>query len=216
MAFPAPLLLPILLPAEKFINAALLVDDISRARLGELNDKVIVIHETSFNMSIAVSIVSSTVQLLNQYDGEADVKLSGDYPSLIALLKSSDALYGSSIRIEGELGVAETLRSIVGQLDIDMESLVAPIAGGPVARQASRLFEAATSWFERTTQNAEHNTKDYLQEEVNLLVPPALATEFTEQVTQLREAVDRAEARLRRLEQHSSVRANNTLAGKSS
>jgi len=216
MAFPAPLLLPILLPAERLINAALSVDEISRTRLGELNDKVIVIHETTFEATIAVSIVGNAVQLLNQFDGEANVTLTGDYSSLLALIKSSDALYGSSIRIEGELGVAETLRSIVGQLDIDAESLIAPITGGSVARQAGLLFESASSFFSRTSDSVRLNTKEYLQEEARVLVPPTLAQEFEEEVVSLREAVDRAEARLRRLEQKRSSQTNSTTPGKSS
>lgn len=206
MAFPAPLLLPLLIPAERVINAALSVDEISRQRLGELNDKVIVIHETRFDAVVAVSIVSSNVQLLNQFDGEADVTLTGDYASLLKLMKSSDALYGSSIRIEGELGVAETLRSIVGQLDVDVESLLTPLAGGTAAHQAGRLFDSATAWFARTRSTVEINTRDYLQEESNTLVPNILATEFGTAVTDLREGVDRAEARLRRLE-HTAAKA---------
>ncbi len=204
MAFPAPLLLPILLPAERLINAALSVDDLSKQRLGELNDKVVVINETSFDAKVGIAIVSNSVQLLNEFDGEADVTLSGNYSSLLALLKSSDALYGSSIRIEGELGVAETLRSIMGQLDIDAESLLAPITGGSVAHQAGRFFESTAAWFSRTGENVRLNTKDYLQEESNVLVPPTLAKEFGEGVTEIREAVDRAEARLRRLEQNAA------------
>ena len=213
MAFPAPLLLPILLPAERLINSALSVDEISQSRLSELNDKVIVIHETSFDATIAVSVVASSVQLLNQFDGDADVRLSGDYASLIALVKSSDALYGSSIRIEGELGVAETLRNIVNHLDIDIESLVAPIAGGAVARQAGLFFESASSWFTRTKQGMQLDTKDYLQEEANVLVPRTLAQEFDDEVTRVREAVDRADARLRRIEQRASQRASNSDSG---
>lgn len=216
MAFPAPLLLPILIPAERIINAALSVDQISQSRLAELNDKVIVINETSFDITLAISVVSSSIQLLNEFDGEADVTLSGDYSSLIALVKSSDALYGSSIRIEGELGVAETLRSVVGQLDIDIESLVAPIAGGSVARQAGLFFESASAWFTRTNNSVQLNTKDYLQEEINVLVPPTLATEFSEEVTELREAVDRADARLRRLEQRALIQAKKNDFGKPS
>jgi len=216
MAFPAPLLLPILIPTERLINAALAVDEISRTHLGELNDKVIVIHETSFDATVAIAIVSNSVQLLNQFDGDADVTLRGDYSSLIALIKSSDALYGSSIRIEGELGVAETLRSVVGQLDIDVESLVAPIAGGNAARQAGLLVDSAAAWFARANRSVQLNTKDYLQEESNVLVPPTLAAEFNDEVTQIREAVDRADARLRRLEQKASMQSKNVDSGKPS
>ncbi len=201
MAFPAPLLLPILLPLEKLVNAALSSDEISRNRLGELNDKVIAVHETTFDVCIGISIVSNEVQILNEFDGESDVKLTGELSSLMGLMKSSDALYGSGIRIEGQLSVAEHLRSIVSQLDIDTESLLAPIAGGTVAHQAGRFVDLASSWFKSTSEKTKLNTKEYLQEEANVLVPPALAEEFTEHVTELREGVDRLDARLRRLEQ---------------
>jgi len=113
-------------------------------------------------------------------------------------------LYGSSVRIEGELGVAESFRSIVKDLDVDAESLLAPITGGSVAHQLGRSLESATSWFQRTATNARLNTKDYLHEESKVLVHPKMATEFTEEVTALREAVDRAEARLRRIERNRS------------
>jgi len=193
MAFPAPLLLPLLLPAERVINAALSVDTISAERITELNDKVIVIHETSFDVTVGIAIVAGEVQLLNQYDGSADVTLSGDYSSLLALMQSSDALYGSSIRIEGELGVAESFRSVFKQLDVDVESLLAPIAGGTFAHQAGRIVNTATTWLSRSADTFQLNTKEYLQEESQLLVPPILSQEFTQAVGELREGVDRAE-----------------------
>jgi len=201
MAFPAPLLLPALLPAERLINAALAVDELSAQRLDELEGKVVLIHETKFEINLGIAVVERQVQLLNQFDGEADVTLSGDYSSLAALMKSSDALYGSGIRIEGELGVAESLRSIVNQLDIDIESLLAPLTGGTAAHQIGRILGDASAWFNRSREALQLNTKEYLEEEADLLVPRVLADEFSTAVTELREGVDRAEARLRRLEQ---------------
>lgn len=209
MAFPAALLLPVLFPAERLINAALAVDDISRERLGELNDKVIAIEETTLSICIAVSIVSNRVQLLNDFDGEADVTLRGDYSSLIGLVKSSDALYGSKIRIEGELGVAETLRSIVGQLDIDVESLLAPAIGGSPAHLAGRFFDQSAQWFSRTVESTQLNTKEYLQEETHMLVQPSAVDHFSDGVSDVKEAVDRAEARIRRLERSLKAKLDN-------
>lgn len=209
MAFPATLLLPVLLPAERLINAALAVDDISRERLGELNDKVIAIEETTLSICVAVSIVSNQVQLLNNFDGEADVTLRGDYSSLVGLVRSSDALYGSKIRIEGELGVAETLRSIVGQLDIDVESLLAPAIGGSPAHLAGRFFDQSSQWFSRTVESTQLNTKEYLQEETNVLVQPSAVNNFSDGVSDVKEAVDRAEARIRRLERSLKAKLDN-------
>jgi ubiquinone biosynthesis accessory factor UbiJ len=209
MAFPAALLLPVLLPAERLINAALAVDDISRDRLGELNDKVIAIEETTLSICMAVSIVSNRVQLLNDFDGVADVTLRGDYSSLIGLVKSSDALYGSKIRIEGELGVAETLRSIVGQLDIDVESLLAPAIGGSPAHLAGRFFDQSAQWFSRTVESTQLNTKEYLQEETKMLVQPSAVNDFSDGVSDVKEAVDRAEARVRRLERSLKAKLDN-------
>ncbi len=209
MDFPAPLLLPVLLPAEGLINAALSVDDISRDRLGELNDKVIAIQETTLSISVAVAIVSNRVQLLNEFDGEADVTLRGDYSSLLGLVKSSDALYGSKIRIEGELGVAETLRSIVGQLDVDFESLLSPAIGGSAAHVAGRFFDQSAQWFMRTVESTRLNTKEYLQEETNTLVQPSAVRDLKDGVADVKEAVDRVEARIRRLERSAKVKPDN-------
>jgi len=216
MAFPAPLLLPILIPAERVINAALKTDEISRNRLTDLNDKVIAIHETSLDIALGIAVVGNEVQLLNEFDGESDVKLIGDKSSLMALMKSSDALYGSGIRIEGQLSDAEALRNIVGQLDIDIESLLAPIAGGTIAHQAGRFAESAASWFKSASVKTQVSTKDYLQDEVNVLVPTILSKEFSEEVTELREGVDRADARLRRLEQRKLARSSGSKSPGSS
>jgi len=162
---------------------------------------VIAVHETSFDICIGIAVVNNEIQLLNEFDGESDVRLAGDKASLLALMKSSDALYGSGIRIEGQLSDAEALRSIVSQLDIDIESLLAPIAGGTVAHQAGRFAGLAANWLKSTSEKTQANAKEYLQEEANLLVPQILSEEFSEQLSELREGVDRADARLRRLEQ---------------
>jgi len=129
------------------------------------------------------------------------------YTALLALAKSPDALYGSGIRIEGELGIAETLRTLVTQLDIDLESLIAPVVGGTAAHQANRLTDSVANWLHRSADALQQNTKEYLQEEAQLVPPKVLHHEFSEQVSDLREGVDRAEARLRRLEQRISSAA---------
>ena len=85
--------------------------------------------------------------------------------------------------------------------------MLAPITGGTIAHQAGRFVESAASWFNSASVKAQASTKDYLQDEVNLLVPPTLSEEFNEQVTELREGVDRADARLRRLEQRKLSRS---------
>jgi len=82
MAFPAPLLLPALLPAERLINAALAVDELSAQRLDELEGKVVLIHETKFEINLGIAVVERQVQLLNQFDGEAML-----LPGLIAAVK---------------------------------------------------------------------------------------------------------------------------------
>ncbi len=69
------------------------------------------------------------------------------------------------------------------------------------ARHLSQVAKSVRTWARRARRTAGENIAEYLQEEGRDLVTDAELEEFLRGVDEMREAVDRIEARILRLEQ---------------
>ena len=74
------------------------------------------------------------------------------------------------------------------------------LVGDVAARQLGNFARAAAGWGEKSLSTLTQNISEYLQEESRDLVTRTEANEFLAAVDGLREAVDRLEARIARLD----------------
>jgi ubiquinone biosynthesis protein UbiJ len=105
------------------------------------------------------------------------------------------------VDISGSSALVLDLAKIIQQLDIDWEALISPMTGGIVAHQIGKGFRSLISWGKDSGQTLATSSKEYLEDEVQLLVPKPLAEHFGQQVSDLRLATDRAEARIEQIKQ---------------
>ena len=138
--------------------------------------------------------------MLRAFDGEADVSVTGTLAALRSLADDNDALYSGAVRIEGDVGVAQGLRDVVGALEIDLEELVAPFVGGTLARRVGLAGRDVGAWLGRTRTRLREDAKDYLTDEVDLVADAAEVARWSGEVDELRAASDRLAARVARLE----------------
>ena len=84
-------------------------------------------------------------------------------------------------------------------MQIDWEEHLSRFIGDMAAHQLSNTARELYKWMQRSTGSFNMNVGEYLQEESQLVVGKAELDRFSQNVDELRSAVDRIESRLIRL-----------------
>jgi ubiquinone biosynthesis protein UbiJ len=132
----------------------------------------------------------------------ADATISGTPPALFALLKGGikrDTARPAA-QIRGDAEIANLYRELFTLARPDIEEEMSRLIGDIPARRLSRLARRALDLARNVRRTAGQNIAEYLQEESRDLVNKTELEEFLRGVDGVREAADRVEARLGRLE----------------
>jgi ubiquinone biosynthesis accessory factor UbiJ len=150
-------------------------------------------------------VADGRIALDTREAGDVDARLSGSPLSLLSLVGpgAEDRLRGSSIRIAGDAEVAQRFRDLLQQARPDVEEELSRVVGDVAAHQVANVARGFFGWGRQAVDSFTTNVAEYLQEEGRDVPSRIEVEEFLEAVDQLREAADRFEARLARLESRS-------------
>jgi ubiquinone biosynthesis accessory factor UbiJ len=197
---------------ESSINGLLKYDPALLSALAKFDGKRIRIQSDDW-LILVVSINNLGIQLSLRDEDECDTTIFGSISELISVALASDkadALMNGDVDISGSSALVLDLAKIVQQLDIDWEALISPMTGGIIAHQIGKGFRSFIKWGKDSGQTLATSSKEYLEDEIQLLVPQPLAEHFANQVSDLRLATDRAEARLEQIRQLIHQRNNSS------
>ena len=126
-----------------------------------------------------------------------DATLSGGPFSLLALAQSdATAALPAGVTLAGDTDVAQRFRELLRLLRPDLEEELSLLLGDVPAHQLGRLARGGMRWARRAAGTSLENLAEYLGHERRDLVPRQEGEPFLRGVDQLRESVDRVEARL--------------------
>lgn len=191
--------LPLVVAIERGIEAALSLDPDTRQRIHCIDGKVIKLCISSPQITLALSIVDGRVYVIGADDEQADTTITGSLRALRSLTQDNGALYKGEVLIEGDIGLGQTLKEVLGALDPDWEELISPFIGDLLAHRIGVQRQRLSAWFARTESAFKQNSSEYLQEESEILAPNSQVRAFCAEVDELRAASDRLEARVRKL-----------------
>ncbi|MGQ7846678.1 ubiquinone biosynthesis accessory factor UbiJ [Granulosicoccus sp. 3-233] len=211
MSLPTPLNVAI----EQAIEALLVLDPETRARLSAIEGKLICIRVSAPALSLALSVVDGKVHVVGDADDAADTTISGSARALRSLTAGNEALYRGEVSIEGDLHTGQQLKDILAGLDPDWEEFMAPVLGDAVTHRLGTLGRQFGGWLTRTRSSLQQNSRDYLQEESQLLAVDTQVRDFCSQVDEVRAAVDRLAARVQRLERQGNATGTISISNES-
>jgi ubiquinone biosynthesis protein UbiJ len=134
-------------------------------------------------------------------DTTADAVIAGSPAALLALMAgAARPASGASAQVRGDAETAAAYRDLLRAARPDLEEELARLVGDLPARRAGTFARGTLAWVGRAGRRFGENIAEYLQEESRMLVNQTELEEFLRGVDELREAGDRIEARLRRLE----------------
>ncbi|MDN2660735.1 SCP2 sterol-binding domain-containing protein [Neptunomonas phycophila] len=189
----------ILESVEQTINPLLKTDAVTCKRLEALAGNVIQFEVTDLPLSLFILPIQGGVQLQQQFPSSPDVLLRGDSVTFMKLLNSNDKsehFFGHGISVEGNSGLASQFQTILAELEIDWEALLANITGNLPAHQLVSLTRGQINYAKQVTTSVTQNINEYIQEEIRILPPRVEAECFLADVDALRERTDRLSARI--------------------
>lgn len=187
--------------AERELNARIAESTAARNILDELEGQSFAVEILGTGLRGVLSASAGRVALA--FDSAApSVTLRATPFDLLRLARSADvaALKGTTAELTGHIHTAEQFAALLKHARPDLEEELSHWIGDVAAHGLSRAVGRFGAWLERATAALRMNTAEYLQEESRALPASLEAQAFYRDVERLRDDVERAAARLARLE----------------
>lgn len=188
--------------AETSLNQLLKKDPKTLKQLEKLSGKVIRFDIRQPTLHLTLVPNAEGIDLLLHSEATTDLTLSGQASDFIQMLYSSnpdEKLFGKGIDVLGDTGLATQFSQLLRDFSIDWEAWLADIVGDTTAHPLAQFINQQRQFFSQARQSLTDNTVEYLQEELGVLPPRPEIEEFMEKVDQLRDDVERLEARINAL-----------------
>jgi len=184
---------------EAALNVALRLDPATKSRLADVDGKLIRLTLTDADFVFYVQIKRTGVFLLSLPDNVPDAELKGTTGGLLrAGLKrgKASALFQNKVELSGDLRVAEAIKEILQNVNVDWEEHLSRLTGDVAAHQIAKRMKGFWQYFKKTGVSFEKNVKEFLQEEKMSLPSKSEVEDFYEEVILLRDEVEKLEIKL--------------------
>ena len=187
----------------RLLDAAIDLDPETRAALAGLSGKV-VDFEIIGAGALRLRIDGERVRV-EPGDGTAaaDVTIRGAPLSLLRFLFAGDRetlILGEEVGLRGDVALATRLQRIVARMDLDLEEALAHRIGDAPAHELFRGMRGLGGWMRDAGSALLADASEYLHYEAGLAPTRGEAERFAHAVDDLRDDVERLEARTARLE----------------
>jgi ubiquinone biosynthesis protein UbiJ len=196
------LLIAICAAVEGGFNTLIDMDPDARRRLSAMQGKLIAVRLKGIDLSLYLLPTDRGIQVHPHYSGEPDTEILGTPMGLLSLgLGNSDAMFEGEVEIRGDVELGQAFKRLLDRLDIDWEEQLSRLTGDALAHHIGRVVRGGLGWGARTLNTLARDVAEYLQEESRDLPTRPEITPLMNGIDDLRDDVDRLEARLTRIRQ---------------
>jgi ubiquinone biosynthesis protein UbiJ len=152
---------------------------------------------------VRAAALGGRLALLAGEDGPADALVVGTPGALLQMMTGAPrprSAGDKGVQIKGDAEAAALYRELLQLAKPDLEEELSRLIGDLPARRLARFSRQTRSWFANAGRSLGANISEYLQEESRDLVNRTDLEEFLQATDELREALDRLEARIKRLD----------------
>ena len=191
---------------ERALNREIRASTAAMDVLAELDGRSFGIEVLGMNLRCALRADGETLHVDSAPAAAPSATLRATPLDLLRLARASDlsSLKGTSAQITGSPEVAERFAALLRYARPDLEEHLSQWIGDAPAHALGRAARDATGWLRRALDALRMNTAEYLQEESRALPAALEAQAFYADVEKLRDDVERAAARLARVERAAS------------
>jgi len=197
--------------AENIVNPLILLDDNSTQRLSKLKGQRLIVYVDELSWPIELAFEGSIT--LHQFglnwlqaseldaDNECRIKLS---LSTLSELKDSRQITRlireHKLDLEGDMHIAQRVSSLFQELNIDLEEVLSQKIGDVAAYQLVKTAKQAKVDVKKQLHMFSDTVAAALIDEKKLAAHKLQVMHYGDQVTEVRDAVERLNARVQRLE----------------
>lgn len=166
-----------------------------------LDGRALELEVTNTPLRIFMEAHDGRIVLAERRDTPADARLAGTPLALLALAgpEAEGRLRSGKVRIEGDAEIAQAFRELLEQTRPDLEEELSQIVGDVAARRVANLAREVLAFGRRASDSLATSAAEYLQEEGRDVPARIEVEEYLRDVDQLRDDVERLEARITRL-----------------
>ena len=195
-------------PIEFALNQLIKSDQRLKSTVQKFDGQLLEIHTTvpaaficaHFNNGIRLSAISS-----NDLGVTPTARVSSKATSLLSLLlttSDSAALSNPEIEISGDAQFVQAIFQNLKTLDLRWDDLLAPWLGDHSTHLAKTSSDSIRQWSAQSKASISASFSDYLREESKLLPVRGQLDQFNSAMDDLKLRIDRAKARIERLNSH--------------
>jgi ubiquinone biosynthesis protein UbiJ len=184
---------------ESVINRYLALDPEVLVKLAEFDGKVIKLEMTGINKTLYMLPDSNGMQVLADYEGAADTVLRGTPISMFKMglvPNVAKLLLKGEVEISGDTRLGHQFKNVFSQMDIDWSEPLAELVGDSLAYQLQQTGSKLGRWGKESVTSVSTSFSEYLQEESRDVVTETELDAFNEAVDQLRNGIDRLQAKV--------------------
>ena len=191
--------------AERALNALLQRDPATPRRLESLAGRTLLLHLTAPTWHVALTGTTVGLRIENSSLSSADVTITLTPTALGTLLGGTDmatlALQGE-IQVAGGIELAQQFKSLLSQLDPDVEGVLAQLIGDIPAHLLLQQCLRQRKQAQRLWLHFRANSADYVTEEARIVVGDRQLHVIRDQLDELTRQLERSERRVAHLEFH--------------
>jgi ubiquinone biosynthesis protein UbiJ len=194
------------------VNRSISQSETARAELAALSGQCLRVKVEGIGITVYLVAGNDRLLLTRDTDLSPQATISGLPLSLVRLLgetaPDATTLRTLGVRLDGDQGVAADFAKLLRRARPDLEEELSLVVGDIAAHQVGSTLRALQGFTERTLHTLRQNTSEFLVEESRMVPNQLRARAFCNEVDQVRDAVERAAARLTRLEQRHKAGEN--------
>lgn len=189
---------------ETGINRVLALDDNTPQRLRRLDDRMLRLDIEGLGISLFFAFDSRRVEVGTDSKHEPDTVISGSPVALFAMAVPDEAGYWgtpeSRVSISGDANLARDLERLFSRLDPDWEGRLSRLLGDVWGHQVAAGLRAGAGQVRESAGSAGQMLSEYLQGRQSPVAQEAEFAEFSQAVSETRDAVEQLEATLEEFE----------------
>ena len=189
-------------PLELLLNRGIGQSTTAEAIAAVLDGKCLDVRIDAMPLALRMTASDGQVRLGMADETPATAAVAGPLLAMLRLLGGDPQglIRAGDIRISGDTEVADQFRDLLGMARPDIEDELSKLVGDTVAHQLGNLARGFADWGARAADSVARSVGEYLTEERRSLPTRPEVDEFCAAVDTLASDVDRAEARLARLQ----------------
>lgn len=187
-------------PVLTLVNRQLAASTPAAALMAELDGRCLVFQVRDSALGLCLAMADGRLTGSTTLPEDADVRLEGSLLDLARLALDGDAavLGDRGVSLSGRADLAQSFQRLLRLGRPDPEEELARLVGDAAAHRIGRAVAEAADWRRQTQETLTANLREYLQEERRELPSRHEMNRFAQDVQELRDALARAQARLRR------------------